>query len=159
LTEKYSSFSRKRSKKREFCFTGCLYPRLCEWRFEGVPQLTYWPKSILLFPEKEAKSESSVSQKTVLYPSFREADPGGLKACPQLTYWSKSILLFPEKEAKSESSVSQKTVSYPRFREADPGGLGACPQLTYLSKSILLFPEKEGKSESWASWKNGGSGP
>jgi hypothetical protein len=38
---------------------------------------------VLLFPEKEAKSVVSASQKTVGYPTLGEADPGGLGACPQ----------------------------------------------------------------------------
>jgi hypothetical protein len=83
---------------------------------------------ILLFPEKEAKSISSASQKTFLSPKLGEADPGGLGACPQGTNRSISILLFLEKEAKSISSASQKTFLSPKFGEADPGGLGACPK-------------------------------
>jgi hypothetical protein len=76
----------------------------------------------LLFPEKEAKSVCSASQKTVGYPNLGEAD--------RRDYSSNSILLFPEKEAKSVCSASQKTVGSPNLGEADPGGLGACPQKT-----------------------------
>jgi hypothetical protein len=44
---------------------------------------TNWFKVVLLFPEKEAKSISSASQKTLPYSKLGEADPGGLGACPQ----------------------------------------------------------------------------
>jgi hypothetical protein len=64
--------------------------------------------SSLLFPEKEAKSDSSASQKTVHSPKLGEADPGGLGASPQSSLVN-SFLLFPEKEAKSVSSASQKS--------------------------------------------------
>jgi hypothetical protein len=33
---------------------------------------------LLLFPEKEAKSISSASQKLIGYPNLGEADPGGV---------------------------------------------------------------------------------
>jgi hypothetical protein len=41
-----------------------------------------WSNS-LLFPEKEAKSVSSASQKTMGCLNLGEADPGGLGACPK----------------------------------------------------------------------------
>jgi hypothetical protein len=41
-------------------------------------------EDILLFPEKEAKTVCSASQKTLGGPNLSEADPGGLGACPQL---------------------------------------------------------------------------
>jgi hypothetical protein len=39
----------------------------------------------LFFPEKEAKSVSFTSRKTIRYLNFGEADSGGLGACPQKT--------------------------------------------------------------------------
>jgi hypothetical protein len=56
-------------------------------------------KSILLFPEKEAKSVCSASQKTIGYPNLGEADPGGLGASPQgKHYWKYSS--FSRKRSK-----------------------------------------------------------
>jgi hypothetical protein len=85
----------------------------------------------LLFPEKEAKSVSSASQKTTGYPNLGEADPGH----SPLVFF----LLFPEKEAKSVSSASQKTIGYPNLGEADPGGLGACPRKIRHLYSFFFF--------------------
>jgi hypothetical protein len=73
----------------------------------------------LLFPEKEAKSVSSASQKIIGYLILREAEPRGLGLAPEAHYAGQigiitlnsthRFLLFPEKEAKSVSSASQKT--------------------------------------------------
>jgi hypothetical protein len=52
----------------------------------------------LLFPEKEAKSVSSASQKVMGYPNFGEADPGGLGACSQQK--STTISSFSGKRSK-----------------------------------------------------------
>jgi hypothetical protein len=45
------------------------------------PPRANWSKGVLLFPEKEAKSVSPASQKTVTYRKLGEADPEGLGAC------------------------------------------------------------------------------
>jgi hypothetical protein len=55
--------------------------------------------NVLLFPEKEAKSVSSASQKTMGSPKLGEADPGGLGACPQQNS-TLSGFFFSRKEAK-----------------------------------------------------------
>jgi hypothetical protein len=73
----------------------------------ACPQQTSTLTHFLLFPEKEAKSVCSASQK-ISYPKLDEADPGGLGACPQQTSTLSGFLLFPEKEAKSVCSASQK---------------------------------------------------
>jgi hypothetical protein len=60
---------------------------------------------ILLFPEKEAKSVCSASQKSLSPHTFREAEPRGFGGLPpkkpDAVNSSCGILLFPEKEAKS----------------------------------------------------------
>jgi hypothetical protein len=92
---------------------------------------------ILLFPEKEAKSVSSASQKAMGYPKLGEADPGQ-------NYTLSHFLLF-QKRSKSVSSASQKTMGYPNLGEADPGGLGACPQQN-STLSGFFFSRKEAKA-------------
>jgi hypothetical protein len=51
---------------------------------------------ILLFPEKEAKSD--ILQKTAFYPKLGEADPGGWGASPQVTNSSNRVLFFFQKK-------------------------------------------------------------
>jgi hypothetical protein len=112
------------------------------------------------------------------YPTFGEADPGGLGACPQqnstysyfflystsshlLLYSTSSHFLLFQKRSKSVSSASQKVMVYPTLGEADPGGLGACPQqistlshfLLYSKLSRFLLFQKRSKSVSSASQK------
>jgi hypothetical protein len=51
----------------------------------------------LLFPEKEAKSVCSASQKTMGYPTLGEADQGDLGACPtgQLVHMNRNKHMYP----------------------------------------------------------------
>jgi hypothetical protein len=51
------------------------------WKEMETPRVMFF----LLFPEKEAKSVCSASQKVTSSPKLGEADPGGLGACPQET--------------------------------------------------------------------------
>jgi hypothetical protein len=80
--------------------------------------------SVLLFPEKEAKSVVLLRRRFA-DPELGETDPGGLGACPQETNWTNSVLLFPEKEAKSVVLLRRRFVacfcgSPPLMRHIDP---------------------------------------
>jgi hypothetical protein len=74
-------FSRKRSKIRSSAkqkpFLGSQL---------GLAPKKHSSSRDLLFPEKEAKSVSSASQKNMGHPNLGEADPGGLGASPQESF-------------------------------------------------------------------------
>jgi hypothetical protein len=85
-----------------------------------------WCHRSLLFPEKEAKSVSSASQKPILYQLLGEADPGD----PGLTVHIISIflgrmapisgILSIFHQEKKQSPI-KRAVSGPKTPEADPG--------------------------------------
>jgi hypothetical protein len=62
--------------------------------------LTSSSNGILLFPEKEAKSVCSASQKALAAQPSAKPTLGVWGRAPRKS-WANSILLFPEKEAKS----------------------------------------------------------
>jgi hypothetical protein len=90
----------------------------------------------LLF-QKRSKSVSSASQKTLGYPAFGEADPGGLGACPQQNS-ALSSLFF-----SGVSSASQKTINQLSAKPTQ-GVWGRAPAKLCV-KQFLLF-QKRSKS-------------
>jgi hypothetical protein len=59
LVKEYPSFSRKRSKKREFCFTeDCFIPKIPRsgpWGFGGVPPINLFVEEYSSFSRKRRK--------------------------------------------------------------------------------------------------------
>jgi hypothetical protein len=92
--------------------------------------------SILLFPEKEAKSVVPLRGRQFLTQTSAKPTQG-LVLCPKKLIPQSSILLFPEKEAKSVVPLRGRYFLTPNFGEADPGGLGACPQKRGLGERFV----------------------
>jgi hypothetical protein len=69
--------------------------------------MNYLSMKVLLFPEKEAKSVSSASQKTVIHPELSRLAPWNSSS-----FWHPS---FSKKEAQIVSSALQKTVIHPEL--------------------------------------------
>jgi hypothetical protein len=66
-----------------------------------MPSKTNSLSRAFLFPEKEAKSVSSSSQKTTLFPNLGEADPGILRACHQRPIHLVELFFFQRKKQKA----------------------------------------------------------
>jgi hypothetical protein len=72
-------------RRRSWAAQTSAKPTLGVWGRAPKRLFDYSSNSLLHFPEKEAKSVCSASQKVMGCPNLGEADPGGLGACPQET--------------------------------------------------------------------------
>jgi hypothetical protein len=108
---------------------------------------TIWADDTLLFPEKEAKSVCSASQKAIPYPNLGEADPGGLGACPQEKEHTKALfglmILFFFQKKKQKAFVLLRRRPFHTQRSAKPtlGVWGRAPSKTIVTKTRLSRPE------------------
>jgi hypothetical protein len=113
--------------------------------FEACDQGNYPTIGVLLFPEKEAKSVSSASQKSIRY---RGRDPGVSDIFHKYSLPCPLIFIVFQNPQRTTATIallflegSKKALAWrshvrPIIREADPGGLGACPQRTTATTAL-----------------------
>jgi hypothetical protein len=124
--------------------------------------------SILLFPEKEAKSVVLLRRRP--YPeTFREAEPRGFGGWPPKKdhSWTFSSVIglisssFSRKRSKKRGSASQKTIPLKPSAKRNHGGLGAGPQkrpqldFQQCNWSNIFFFFQKKKQKAWFCFAEG----